>query len=175
MRMNRSSQAQSSSISRTDGKRSLWQRFVALISSAAAGADSSGVTRDAQVRNPGFAPRGEKIVKSTSARPRARSGRSSQKPEAVDVTTSRLYVGNLAFRATTADLSELFKTVGTVKSVEIISHSRTQRSKGFAFVQMDSVDEAKFAVERLHDHEFLGRKLVVSGAKQTAFKDAHKE
>jgi RNA recognition motif-containing protein len=39
------------------------------------------------------------------------------------------------------------------------------RSKGFAFVQMQSVDEAKRAVSELHDKEFMGRKLVVSGAK----------
>jgi RNA recognition motif-containing protein len=46
--------------------------------------------------------------------------------------------------------------------------SATSRTpKGFAFVQMQTVEEAKRAVEELHDKEFLGRKLVVSGAKSS--------
>ena len=55
--------------------------------------------------------------------------------------------------------------VGQVKSAEIVSHKHTQKSKGFAFVTMNTVDEARRAVTELHDKEFMGRKLVVSGAK----------
>lgn len=91
--------------------------------------------------------------------------RVSRKPEVVDVTTPRLYVGNLSFDATESDLTELFNGVGQVVTAEVVSHRHTQRSKGFAFVQMQSVDEALRAVRELHDKEFLGRKLVVSGAK----------
>ncbi|MFZ0710710.1 MAG: RNA-binding protein [Terrimicrobiaceae bacterium] len=74
-------------------------------------------------------------------------------------------MGNLSFDATEGDLSELFNGVGSVENVEIVSNKHTQKSKGFAFVQMQSIDEAKRAVAELHDKDYMGRKLVVSGAK----------
>ena len=56
------------------------------------------------------------------------------------MTTPRLYVGNLSFDATESDLTELFNGVGQVVTVEVVSSSsQTQRSKGFAFVQMQTV------------------------------------
>ncbi|MBV9490784.1 MAG: hypothetical protein JO069_13840 [Verrucomicrobia bacterium] len=91
--------------------------------------------------------------------------RISRKPELVEVTSPRLYVGNLSFDATESDLFELFKGVGQVRNAEVVCHKYTQRSKGFAFVQMTTIEEARRAVDELHDKEFLGRKLVVSGAK----------
>jgi hypothetical protein len=113
------------------------------------------------------------------AAPRSRSasseGRSSRKPESVEVTTPRLYVGNLSFDATESDLSELFNGVGQVVTGEVVSHKQTQRSKGFAFVQMQTTEEARRAVQELHDKEFLGRKLVVSGAKNNDQHDARSE
>ena len=93
--------------------------------------------------------------------------RPQRKPESVEVTTPRLYVGNLSFDATESDLFELFNGVGAVQNAEVVTYKHNQRSKGFAFVQMLTVDEAKRAVEELHDKEFLGRKLVVSGAKSS--------
>jgi hypothetical protein len=93
--------------------------------------------------------------------------RSPRKPEAVDVTSPRLYVGNLSFDATESDLFELFNGVGQVQNAEVVTYKHNQRSKGFAFVQMLTIEEAQRAVEELHDKEFLGRKLVVSGAKST--------
>jgi hypothetical protein len=81
------------------------------------------------------------------------------------VTSPRLYVGNLSFDATESDLFELFNGVGHVQNAEVVSYRHNQRSKGFAFVQMQTIEEAKRAVEELHDKEFLGRRLVVSGAK----------
>jgi RNA recognition motif-containing protein len=86
-------------------------------------------------------------------------------PEVVEVTSPRLYVGNLSFDAGESDLFDLFNGVGSVQNVEIVVNRHNMRSKGFAFVQMQSVDEAKRAVSELHDKEFMGRKLVVSGAK----------
>ena len=89
----------------------------------------------------------------------------SRKPELVEVTSPKLYVGNLSFDATESDLFELFNGVGQVRNAEVVCHKYTQRSKGFAFVQMTTIEEARRAVQELHDKEFLGRKLVVSGAK----------
>ena len=81
------------------------------------------------------------------------------------MTTPRVYVGNLSFDATESDLLELFGGVGSVQNVEIVCNRETHRSKGFGFVQLSSVEEAKRAVDELHDKEYMGRKLVVSGAK----------
>ena len=103
----------------------------------------------------------------------AEPSRVSRKPEAVEVTTPRLYVGNLSFDATESDLFELFNGVGAVQNAEVVTYRHNQRSKGFAFVQMNTVDEAKRAVEELHDKDFLGRKLVVSGAKSSEHHSAN--
>ena len=102
----------------------------------------------------------EKPVQSSAAKEKV-----SRKPELVEVTSPKLYVGNLSFDATESDLFELFNGVGQVRNAEVVCHKYTQRSKGFAFVQMTTIEEARRAVQELHDKEFLGRKLVVSGAK----------
>jgi len=94
--------------------------------------------------------------------------RQSRKPQRIEVTTPRVYVGNLSFDATESDLLELFSGVGSVQNVEIVCNRETHRSKGFGFVQLTSVEEAKRAVDELHDKDYMGRKLVVSGAKAVA-------
>jgi len=96
------------------------------------------------------------------------SPRPSRKPEQIEVTTPRVYVGNLSFDAAESDLHELFSGIGSVQNVEIVCNRETHRSKGFGFVQFASVEEAKRAVAELHDKEYMGRKLVVSGAKAVA-------
>jgi RNA recognition motif-containing protein len=65
-------------------------------------------------------------------------------------------------------LHDLFSGIGSVQNVEIVSNRETHRSKGFGFVQLSSVEEAKRAVDELHDKEYMGRKMVVSGAKAVA-------
>ena len=98
--------------------------------------------------------------------PRAQRNRvRRRKPEAVEVTSPKLYVGNLSYDATESDLFELFNGVGSVQNAEVVTHKHNDKSKGFGFVTMMTIDEAKRAVIELHDKEFMGRKLVVSGAK----------
>jgi RNA recognition motif-containing protein len=82
-----------------------------------------------------------------------------------EVTTGRLYVGNLSYDVTETDLTELFGGIGQVRHAEVVVNRATQRSKGFAFVEMLTVDEAKRAVAELHDKEYMGRKMLVTGAK----------
>ena len=94
-----------------------------------------------------------------------RSERQSRKPEIIEVSSPKLYVGNLSFDASESDLFDLFNGVGKVQNAEIVSNKYTQKSKGFAFVTLQTTDEARRAVTELHDKEFMGRKLVVSGAK----------
>ena len=132
--------------SRAPAKKSFWQKIAALFT----GGDKPAARPIQPVRSNGSEP-----------------SRTPRKPESVEVTTPRLYVGNLSFDATESDLFELFNGVGVVQNAEVVTYKHNQRSKGFAFVQMQTVDEAKRAVEELHDKEFLGRKLVVSGAKSS--------
>lgn len=106
-----------------------------------------------------------KPTRETNGNRRSETSKGSRKPEIVEVSSPKVYVGNLSFDAVESDLFDLFNGVGQVQNAEVVSHKHTQKSKGFAFVTMASTDEAKRAVEVLHDKEFMGRKLVVSGAK----------
>ncbi len=77
----------------------------------------------------------------------------------------KLYVGNLPYSTTEDDLKEVFSAHGTVGSVRLITDRDTGRSKGFAFVEYDSDDEAKAAIEGLNGQDFGGRALVVNEAR----------
>lgn len=77
---------------------------------------------------------------------------------------ARLYVGNLSYEATESELEDLFKGFGHVRSVEVIYNSRTYKSKGYAFVEMVNLDDARRAAEVLHGQPFMGRELMVSAA-----------
>lgn len=88
------------------------------------------------------------------------------------VENRRVYIGNLSYDATETDLEELFKGVGAVRKVEIVYNRNTHRSKGYGFVEMLDIDEAKRTVEVLHDQFFMGRKITVSGAKSQDHRDA---
>lgn len=90
---------------------------------------------------------------------------SKKKRNRTEVTSGRLYVGNLSYETNERQLEELFRGVGNVIGAEVVTNARTQQSKGFAFVEMGSIDEAKRAVEILDDQDFMGRKLIVSGAR----------
>ena len=98
--------------------------------------------------------------------------RRSGPPERVEVTSPKLYVGNLNYDATESDLFELFKGVDQVQNAEVVTHRDSEKSKGFGFVTMLTVDEAKRAVETLHDKDFMGRKLVVNGSRSGGPRDA---
>jgi hypothetical protein len=125
-------------------KRTLWQKLIALFQSAP------------------VAPNGGRRQADASSRGESRT---SRQPESVEVTSSKLYIGNLSYDATESDLLELFNGVGIVKNAEVVTHKYNEKSKGFGFVTMTTIEEAKRAVVELHDKDFMGRKLVVSGAK----------
>jgi len=78
---------------------------------------------------------------------------------------SKLYVGNLPYTATEEELSSLFSQAGAVTSVAIIKDRESGRSKGFAFVEMSSADEAQKAISLLHGRSLGGRDLRVSIAR----------
>jgi len=112
-----------------------------------------------------------RIEKTPKTNTRNAKGRSDRRKDRTPtpVETPRLYLGNLSYDADEAALEELFKGVGTVRSVEIVYNRHTHRSKGFGFLEMQSVQEAKRAVEELHDKPFMGRNLVVNGANNKPF------
>ena len=91
------------------------------------------------------------------------------------VENRRVYIGNLSYETTESDLEELFKGVGAVRRIEIVYNRKTHRSKGYGFVEMLDIDEAKRTVEVLHDQFFMGRKLTVSGAKSQEHEAAENE
>lgn len=77
----------------------------------------------------------------------------------------KLYVGNLPYSTTDADLSALFADYGTVVSASVITDRDTGRSKGFGFVEIEEDDKAKAAIEALNGKENGGRNLVVNEAR----------
>ncbi len=79
---------------------------------------------------------------------------------------ARLYVGNLSYEATESELEDLFKGFGNVRSVEIIYNPHTYKSKGYAFVEMCQLRDARQAAEVLHGQPFMGRELMVSAASE---------
>ena len=78
---------------------------------------------------------------------------------------TKLYVGNLSFQVTSADLEALFGQVGAVTSVNLIVDKFSGQSRGFGFVEMGSRSEAQAAIERFNGHDLQGRALTVNEAR----------
>jgi RNA recognition motif-containing protein len=78
---------------------------------------------------------------------------------------TKLYVGNLSFRTTADELRDAFASVGTVESASVIEDRDTGRSRGFAFVEMGTPEEAAAAIEQFNGKDFGGRNLTVNEAK----------
>ncbi len=101
--------------------------------------------------------------------PRAERPRREDRPKAEpvlqEIVSPKLYVGNLSYEALESDLFDLFSKVGKVKNVEIAMDRRSNRSKGFGFVEMETLETAKEAAAKLNRTDFMSRQIVVSGAK----------
>ena len=79
--------------------------------------------------------------------------------------SNKLYVGNLAFQTTSQELQELFAQAGTVESASVVEDRMTGRSRGFAFVEMSTQEEANSAIEQFNGKDFKGRNLTVNEAR----------
>jgi RNA recognition motif-containing protein len=77
----------------------------------------------------------------------------------------KLYVGNLSYGVTRADLEPMFAAFGAVRSADVIADRDTGRSKGFGFVEMGTDQEAQAAIQGLNGHEHDGRALTVNEAR----------
>ncbi len=78
---------------------------------------------------------------------------------------SRLYVGGLPFSVDDSKLKEMFSEAGTVVNATVIIDKFSGRSKGFGFVEMGTVEEAKKAIEMFNGKELEGRKITVNTAR----------
>jgi RNA recognition motif-containing protein len=79
--------------------------------------------------------------------------------------TKKLYVGNLSYGTTVEELKKLFSEVGPVVSATIIMDRATGQSKGFGFVEMDSVKAAQDAIAKYNNYEMNRRNITVSEAR----------
>ncbi len=77
----------------------------------------------------------------------------------------KIYVGNLPWSATEADLRDLFATIGEVHSAAVITDRDTGRSRGFGFIEMDDADAEK-AIAELNGRELGDRALRVNEAQE---------
>ena len=77
----------------------------------------------------------------------------------------KLYVGNLSYETTNANLESLFSEFGEVRSAQVIMDRDTGRSKGFGFVEMQEANAGQEAIRALHEKEHQGRRLTVNEAR----------
>src|ERR1051325_2953250 len=79
--------------------------------------------------------------------------------------STKLFVGNLAYSVTENDLQDLFSQHGTVLEVNLMLDRMSGRSRGFAFVTMESKEAATAAIEALNGKNWEGRNLTVNEAR----------
>ena len=79
--------------------------------------------------------------------------------------TSKLFVGGLPATTTHADLVKLFGTAGSVFGVKIVMDRETNRSKGFAFVEMATEADAQAALKKLDGHKLVDRRIFITEAR----------
>lgn len=85
--------------------------------------------------------------------------------------STRLYVGNISFKATEDDVQELFSQTGEVVSVKLIKDAATGRLRGFGFVEMSSKEDAQKAIAQFNGSAFMDRNIVVNEAKPQEMRD----
>ncbi len=79
-----------------------------------------------------------------------------------------IYVGNLPFSTTEADLRELFSEYGAITSASVITDRDTGRSRGFGFVELADSSAGSTAIEKLDGHDWNGRRITVNEARPRA-------
>jgi cold-inducible RNA-binding protein len=80
--------------------------------------------------------------------------------------STNLYVGNLSFSTTSADLESLFGEQGPVTRAQVITDRETNRSRGFGFVEMATPEAAQKAIAALHGTDHDGRQITVNLARE---------
>ena len=78
---------------------------------------------------------------------------------------SKIYVGNIPYTMSDSSLEEFFSSIGKVNSAKVITYRDSGRSKGYAFVEMSSKDEADKAIDQFNNSQVGGRTIKVNSAK----------
>jgi len=81
---------------------------------------------------------------------------------------TKLYIGNLPFKAREEELQALFQQAGAVESVNIIRDKISGQSRGFGFVEMASAEDAQKAIEMFNGHSMENREIIVNEARPQA-------
>jgi len=89
------------------------------------------------------------------------------------MSETRLFVGNLPFRTLENELLDHFSQAGVVSSVQVVFDKATGRSRGFAFVEYTTAEDAHKAVEMFHGQDFQGRALTVNIARPREDRPPH--
>jgi RNA recognition motif-containing protein len=84
-----------------------------------------------------------------------------------------IYVGNLPYTVTDADLRETFSRFGEVSQVHLVSDKFSGESKGFGFVEMDNNSHADAAIKSLNGTDMKGRNITVNQAKPKTDRPSH--
>jgi RNA recognition motif-containing protein len=77
----------------------------------------------------------------------------------------KIYVANISFNVTEQDIRDLFSEYGEIESVKMITDKYTGQSRGFAFIEMGTENDAKKAISELNGKTFMGRTLTVAEAR----------
>jgi len=85
--------------------------------------------------------------------------------EVFNMASVKLYVGNLPWSITSDELGQKFSEAGTVVSAQVVTDRYSGRSRGFAFVEMASEEEANKAIEMFNDQPLGDRNMVVNVAR----------
>ena len=93
------------------------------------------------------------------------AGFQSQRRKDKILMGTRLYIGNLSYNATESDLRAFFEQAGNVTGCDVMFDRQTGRSKGFAFVEMASQEDANKVIETYNGKDFQGRPLTVNEAR----------
>jgi cold-inducible RNA-binding protein len=96
------------------------------------------------------------------------TGFQSQRRKDKVLMGTRLYIGNLSYHATEDDLRTFFEQAGSVTGCDVMFDRHTGRSKGFAFVEMASQEDADKVIETYNGKDFQGRPLTINVARPRA-------
>lgn len=127
------------------------------------GGDGSAGREQRSIREAAEAGPGEAVFRQATEPEQMQHAAASA--ESSEITTPRLYVGNLSYEASESDLFDLFTQAGAVRNVEIAMDKKTHKSKGFGFVEMESVTAAEAAQQKFQAYHLMGREISVMGAK----------